>query len=261
VRTILLFLAATLAVSAQTSIRVNAGGPAYTDSKGNVWAADSGFIAGNGFYSTATAITGTSDPTLYQSEHWGAGTLEWAGAVPNGAYNVTLKFAEIWFAAAGQRIFSISINGQQVETNLDIFAAAGGQFKALDRTYPVVVSTGRIDIKAVSTVDNPKFSAIDIEPAVIPTPTPAPASGPSFADQETPGGAMDGANTTFSLAHTPSPANSLILVRNGIVLHVGADYTLAGNTITFKSFTLPGDLTFAAGIPQPGDILLAWYRY
>ncbi|HZT31859.1 MAG TPA: hypothetical protein VFA33_18365 [Bryobacteraceae bacterium] len=81
------------------------------------------------------------------------------------------------------------------------------------------------------------------------------SSGPcggtnGFADAETPGGVVDGANSTFTLAAAPDPAASLALFRNGILQKAGQDYTLASNTVQFV----------AAGIPQPGDTLLASYR-
>lgn len=76
------------------------------------------------------------------------------------------------------------------------------------------------------------------------------AAGPQFADDETPAGAIDGVNTVFTLARAPSPAASLLLYLNGIVQRpAGADYTLAGNSITFNA------------APQIGDNLEAWYRY
>lgn len=73
----------------------------------------------------------------------------------------------------------------------------------------------------------------------------------TVVDQETPSGVLDGVNTVFTLASAPSPANGLILFRNGIVQKRGFDYTLLGNTITFVP----------AATPQPEDVLLAWYRF
>jgi hypothetical protein len=76
--------------------------------------------------------------------------------------------------------------------------------------------------------------------------------GGSFADNETPSGTIDGANDTFTLAHTPSPAASLQLFKNGQLMEAGgADYTLATATITYVS----------GAIPQTGDVHFAWYRY
>jgi len=74
------------------------------------------------------------------------------------------------------------------------------------------------------------------------------ASG-SFIDGEIPGGTLDGSNTTFTLANTPSPASSVTLYRNGLLLQQGADYTVSNNS-----------LTFLASAPQTGDILTASYR-
>ncbi len=73
---------------------------------------------------------------------------------------------------------------------------------------------------------------------------------PTYRDAETPGGIVDGSNAVFTLAAAPLPAASLQLNRNGVSLTQGPDYTLAA-----------GNITFAAGaVPQPGDVLTAWYR-
>jgi hypothetical protein len=72
---------------------------------------------------------------------------------------------------------------------------------------------------------------------------------PNFSDEETPSGSINGSNTAFSLAFTPNPAASLLLVKNGIVLQQGTDYTLSGAAITM------------ATAPASGDVLLAWYRH
>ena len=74
---------------------------------------------------------------------------------------------------------------------------------------------------------------------------------PQFVDSETPAGAVDGANLVFSLGSVPSPAGSLRLHRNGLLLAAGLDYQLTGHTVTFISIAAP----------QPGDVLLASYRY
>lgn len=74
---------------------------------------------------------------------------------------------------------------------------------------------------------------------------------PSFSDSETPGGLVNGANTVFTLLFAPSPASSLETFRNGLLMKQGADYSVAGNTITF----------FVASTPQSGDFLMASYRY
>jgi hypothetical protein len=143
-----------------TPIRVNSGGPAYTDPQSNVWSADTGFTGGT----TATvtnSITNTTTPALYQSERYGA--MSYNFTVPNGTYAVTLKFAEIYYTTASQRIFNVSINGSTVLSNFDIFSQAGGAFKALDKTFTVTSSSGNITIQFIAgSADVPKISAIQI---------------------------------------------------------------------------------------------------
>jgi hypothetical protein len=73
----------------------------------------------------------------------------------------------------------------------------------------------------------------------------------TFSDGEIPTGPVNGINTAFTLNFTPSPGASLDLYRNGLKQEAGVDYTLSGNTVTF----------FVATTPQPGDLLLASYRY
>jgi hypothetical protein len=147
-----------------TTIRVNAGGAAYTDSAGQVWSADTGFIGGYVF-STSNAIANTTAAPLYQTERFNNGTLQYRFGVPNGNYNVTLKFAEVYYGVAGQRVFNIVLNTQAVAPNFDIVAAAGAPNRAVDRTYPVAVANGQIAIDLVPVQLSPKISAIEITAA------------------------------------------------------------------------------------------------
>lgn len=64
----------------------------------------------------------------------------------------------------------------------------------------------------------------------------------NFVVRETPTGAVNGANTTFTLANTPV-LNTEEVFLNGLLLEPGAgnDYTIATNTITMLSAPLTGD--------------------
>lgn len=75
-------------------------------------------------------------------------------------------------------------------------------------------------------------------------------NGGSFAENETPQGT--GQPHQFTLANAPG-GNSLRLFKNGIrqMPGSGADYTLAGATISFEP----------DNVPQSGDVLLADYRF
>src|SRR6202022_1878958 len=109
--------AVTQAGVAFTPIRVNCGGPQFTDGNGNVWAA-----GGEQNYTITTAgIGGTTTPSLYQSEAWFTGTLQYQYTVPNGSFTVKLHFAEFYENQAGHRTFNIVVNGTTFYSSYDIF--------------------------------------------------------------------------------------------------------------------------------------------
>jgi hypothetical protein len=120
-------------------------------------------FSGGDVYRNNSPINNTPDPALYQTERFGVFSYQFA--VPNGSYNVVLKFAEIYWTAVGQRIFNVSINGTQVLTNFDIVAAAGGPLTAIDKTFPVTVTNGTVTIQFIpGSADWPKVSAISLTP-------------------------------------------------------------------------------------------------
>ena len=82
------------------------------------------------------------------------------------------------------------------------------------------------------------------------TPTPCGSGGPGFVDGETPAGLVNGTNREFSLAAAPHPESSLRVYRNGTLLAVPGDYTVAGTVLTFSP----------EAVPQPGDVIQAFYR-
>lgn len=149
-----------------TVIRVNTGGPAYTDTANQVWAADSGFNTGS-TVSVSNAIAGTSDPALYRTERWDSGTapeLGYTFAVPNGSYTVRLHLCETWSGGqgVGKRVFDVSIENQLVLDDLDIFAQVGG-YAALIKTFQVTVSDGQLNVNfAHGSADDPQIGAIEI---------------------------------------------------------------------------------------------------
>ena len=141
-------------------IRVNAGGSAFIDPLGNIWAADTNYNGGS-TYSTAHSIANTTSAMLYQSERWSPAPLTYTFVVPNGIYHVNLKFAEIYFGAAGQRVFDVAVNGSILLPGFDI-TSAGGANTAVDRSFSVNVTNGAISIILLPKVENPKISAIEI---------------------------------------------------------------------------------------------------
>jgi hypothetical protein len=117
---------------------------------GDLYATDRAFSAGGFGYvggqsrSSSGAIGGTERDPLYQDLRTGMSAYRFA--VPNGVYKVDLAFAELQAKKAGARVFSVSLEGSAVISNLDVFAAAGGQRIAYDRTFIVEVTDGVLDI-------------------------------------------------------------------------------------------------------------------
>jgi hypothetical protein len=209
-----------------TAIRVNVGGPAYTDSAGQLWAADSGYNTGNPYtWPSSTPVAGTSDPALYRSYRWdslSAPEMVYSFPVPNGGYQVKLHFAEMYepLFAVGRRIFDVRIENAVAIANLDIFAQAGAR-TALVKTVTTSVSDGRLDIAFVHRVDNPKVNAIEIiaqaaTPSIPPPGNRAPTISGSPSTTATVGSAYlfqpsasdpDGDPLSFSIQNKPSWAS------------------------------------------------------
>jgi hypothetical protein len=172
---ILISLAACASVAAQTQqpVRINCAGPSYTDSKGNVWQSDADFNGGSAIDLPAQ-ITGTADPTLYQTGRRNNGSTPTVYTIPlvNGSYHVNLYFAETWSSAesVGARVFNVKMQGAVVFTNVDVFAEAGAN-AALEKGTEVSVTNGSLAIELDSVVGDAKVNAIEVLPGV---------SGPSL---------------------------------------------------------------------------------
>jgi N-acetylneuraminic acid mutarotase len=172
-------------------VRINAGGPAVTTG-GVAWAADTSFSGGKSFTSTkVTAVAGTTDDVLYQTERSATTTPgSFAYSVPvtqSGSFTVKLHFAEIWHGAtgggpggSGKRVFDVNVEGGALELdNFDIFAQVGAM-TATVKTFTSTVSDGKVDIAFTGVVDQPQISAIEIIYPTAATPvTPAPSVWPS----------------------------------------------------------------------------------
>jgi len=149
-------------VTAFTPIRVNAGGPPYTDLQGQLWSADSAYTGGSVFSTSVLALNAT-DPVLYQSQR--VGGMQYRFTVPNGGYTLKLKFAENDGDPTGKRVFDVVVNGATVLSRFDIVKQANGAFRAVDRSFPVNVTNGAISISFISAFNNAKISATEITAA------------------------------------------------------------------------------------------------
>jgi hypothetical protein len=102
---------------------------------------------------------------VYQTVRWApAFYYSLVNLTPGASYLVRLHFAELSFTGAGQRIFNVALNGTNVLSNFDVFAAAGAQNKAVVKEFPInASSTGVLTIAfSQGGVDNPEVAGIEI---------------------------------------------------------------------------------------------------
>ncbi|HSH20414.1 MAG TPA: malectin domain-containing carbohydrate-binding protein, partial [Draconibacterium sp.] len=140
----------------QTQKAINFGGPEYVAEDGTNYSGDT-----NGSnYSTSANISGTVDEKLYQTERFG-NNFSIEIPVDNGTYRITLMFAEIYWDEPGKRVFDVSIEGEEVIRNLDIYTEVGKN-AAFDKTFEVIVTDGEMNIGFSASVNNAKISALKI---------------------------------------------------------------------------------------------------
>jgi subtilisin family serine protease len=132
---------------------LNAGGSAYTDRTGDVWAADRRYVAGSWGFTNPSAravsvrkpIAGTDDDPLYQTLRDDPVEYRFDG-LPAGTYEVELRFADLTTKKAGQRIFDVYIEGRRKLPVHDIVGEEGA-LTADMHTFYVTVSDGQLNIR------------------------------------------------------------------------------------------------------------------
>ncbi|WP_171036562.1 ELWxxDGT repeat protein [Dyadobacter sediminis] len=154
----------------ENTMRINAGGAAFTASGERQFSADQYYEGIDRTSSVATGdILNTTDDVLYRSGRCSP-SFSYTIPVPDGSMNVILHFAEIWYGVpgkgtggAGKRQFNVTVEGSRKLTNFDIFAAAGGAMRAVQIPIPVTVTDGVLNIDFTSgAADMPRVSAIEI---------------------------------------------------------------------------------------------------
>ncbi len=142
-------------------VRINTGGGQYTDIAGQVWSADQYFTGSTNTYSTTQAIAGTPNSGLYQDERYGQ-NFNYNIPVSNGTYLVNLNFAELYWNAAGKRVFNVNVEGQTFLQNFDIWSQAGGQNRAITRFIQVLVTDGVLNINLSASIDNAAITSLEL---------------------------------------------------------------------------------------------------
>jgi hypothetical protein len=161
-----------LSTSRGTTVRINAGGNAFTTADGRVFSADMYFGGVNRVHSIPSGdITGTVDDVLYRTERSSTG-FTYNIPVTNGYYMVVLYFAEIWFGAPGgrplgqrQRLFNIDLEGTRIFTEFNVLARAGAPMKMTREIFPVSIRDGIMNFNfSRGSADLPTLAAIEVMP-------------------------------------------------------------------------------------------------
>ena len=146
-----------------STVAINSGGSGV-----NEFMADADFSGGTQSTPTSNVIdtsevTNPAPQAVYQSERYGNCTYTIPGLIAGRTYKVRLHFAEIYWSSVGQRVFNVSINGNQVLTNFDIIAAAGAANRANIQEFTATASSaGEMTIQYVTVTDNAKSSGIEV---------------------------------------------------------------------------------------------------
>jgi len=142
-------------------LALNAGGDTYKSANDVLYFGDesTGYVSGGNKYSTTSAISGTDDDVIYQTERYG--NFSYNIPVTNGFYNVILKFAEIYWDNQNYRVFNVIAEGQTIIKNFDILFRTMKN-TAYDVVVPVEVEDGSLNINFVTITDNAKLSALEL---------------------------------------------------------------------------------------------------
>ncbi|QRR00820.1 CBM96 family carbohydrate-binding protein [Dyadobacter sandarakinus] len=156
--------------AANTYVRINAGGGELVTPGGRVFRADQYYAGTDRTTSIASGeIENTIHDELYRSGRCSP-AFSYNIPVPNGRVTVKLLFAETWFGVpgrgaggAGKRQFHVDIEKSRKLTNFDIFAAAGGAMRAVQKTITVTVTDNVLNIDFLSgAADMPRVAAIEV---------------------------------------------------------------------------------------------------
>ena len=101
--------------------------------------------------------------SVYQSNRYGGFAYRLPHLKPHGHYVLELNFSEGYWRAPRKRLFAVFANGVPILNDFDIYAAAGGRFKAVNRRFHLQANgKGQIELRFVSQRDNAQVNGIEV---------------------------------------------------------------------------------------------------
>jgi glucosylceramidase len=193
-------------IALSSGYAINAGG-----SGTGAFSGDGNYSGGQTYATTASintsGVTNPAPQAVYQTERYGNFTYTLPDLLPGAQYTVRLHFAEIYWTSSSQRLFNVAINGSQVLTNFDIFAAAGGENIALVKSFTATAdSNGTLTIQFTTVKDNAKVSGIEVNLASYAINAGGSASGTFVADAFSNGGQTYATTASINTSGVTNPA-------------------------------------------------------
>ena len=132
------------------TVRIKAGDiSGFQASNNERYGSDMYFVGGEGkgidppdTPAAKRAVVSANEPRLYDS--FREGEFSYRIPVPDGRYRITTRFVEPAADAAGERVFDVDVNGKTVLKAFDVFAAAGGKLKGVERTVEATTKDGTL---------------------------------------------------------------------------------------------------------------------
>lgn len=154
--------------------RISAGNPNdVTDCASAVWVKDRAYSLGSfgysggttGFISSTISNVCSADYPLYRWERYSGSSFRYLFDCPEGVYETRLLEAENFWNGPNQRAFNVFIEGQQVLTDFDIFAATGGKSIPITLVFTNAVADAQLEIQfsAQPQFDNARASGIQVK--------------------------------------------------------------------------------------------------
>jgi hypothetical protein len=261
-------------------IAIHAGGYAVENFASEMFSAG-GFTNVHNVQVDTSLAENPAPQAVYRTEHWGASDWAIPNLSPQADYTLRLHFVENTFTAAGKRKFNVVVNGEQVLSDFDIFAAAGAMSKAVTEDFVVTPDeSGVVAIQFVpGSADQPTVSGIELilhpedEEAAAPVilgsaggttqsiaiNSGGPAVGTFLADTYFAGGRIGSSSTFVDLSGVTNPAPEEVYLTQRVGTGVGSfGYFIPGliPEATYKVrlhfaegfFKTPGSRVFNAAI-------------
>ncbi|MFW6162634.1 MAG: malectin domain-containing carbohydrate-binding protein [Planctomycetota bacterium] len=121
-----------------------------------------GYEGGTAVVRETTEVQGTELDPIYLTERYSLKAYRFK--VPEGRYTVRMHFAETYerITAAGQRVYTVSVEGEPVLADLDPFKEAGAQFTAVVKECETTVADGELTVTFADKMQNPMINGLEV---------------------------------------------------------------------------------------------------